>query len=78
MPLYTFYPCRPDGESLTFVSQDLADDSAAFWFALEVCQKHPSCTHVNVCGDRRVLTRERVNPPERVLSRSTGPSSSTA
>jgi len=57
MPLYTFYPCRPDGESLTFDSQDLPDDAAAEARARIVCEAHESCSHVAVwAGERRVLT----------------------
>lgn len=70
MPLYTFYPCRLDDTSLTFESHDLADDAEAWTCAMRVLQEHPSAAFIVAwCGDRRVLTRDRVDqgPPRRPL-----------
>jgi hypothetical protein len=59
--LYTFYPCREDGASLTFVVFELADDDAAMVHALHVLDQHTVCTHVVAwAGERKVLTRHRV------------------
>lgn len=55
MPLYTFFPCRPDGQSLSFESHELTDDLAAEVFALAVLHRHPSSTSVAIwCGEREV------------------------
>lgn len=63
MPLYTFYPCNAAGESLTFVTEDLSDDTVALSRALAIGEEHPSCTHVVAwAGDRKVLTRNRAAP----------------
>lgn len=63
MQLYTFYPCKEDGASETFVVFDLADDAAALVHALHVLDQHKTCSHVVVwAGERKVLTRNRVHP----------------
>lgn len=63
MQLYTFYPCKADGVSETFVVFDLADDSDALIHALHVLDQHPTCSQVVVwAGERKVLTRNRVHP----------------
>lgn len=63
MTLYTFYPCRDDGTSDTFVCFDLADDTEAHIRALHVLDQHPASSHVVVwAGERKVLTRSRVHP----------------
>ena len=56
MPIYTFYPCRPDGSSTTFEAYELEDDSEALQRAVELLAQHPSCAFVTVWqGDREVL-----------------------
>lgn len=60
MPLYTFYPCKPDGTSDSFVTFDLVDDDEADVRARYVLDEHLSASHVVVWqGERRVLTRPR-------------------
>jgi hypothetical protein len=61
MPLYTFYPYRPDGTSDTFVSLDLQDDQEAYARALDILDHHPSAAYVvGWCRERLALTRNRV------------------
>jgi hypothetical protein len=56
MPLYTFYPCRPDGSSTTFEAFELADDDEAQRRAMELLAAHPTCAFATVWqGDREVL-----------------------
>ena len=60
MALYTFYPCLPDGNSLSFESHELADDAAAEALAEVILRRHRSCTHVVAwTGEREVCTRRR-------------------
>lgn len=60
MPGYTFYPCRSDGTSETFVTIDLTDDDEARLRALRVLEDHPSASQVAVwCEERKVATRSR-------------------
>jgi hypothetical protein len=75
MPLYTFYPCRPDGGSETFSSFELADDAEAYDRALHVLDQHASASHVVVwCGERKVHVRSRVHADLRsALSRAPAP-----
>jgi hypothetical protein len=63
MPLYTFYPCKVDGTSDSFVCFELSDDDEARIRALHVLDQHASSSHVVVWhGERKVLTRERMQP----------------
>lgn len=56
MPIYTFYPCRPDGSAPTFEAFDLESDVEAQRRAIELLAQHPSCAYVTVWqGDREVL-----------------------
>lgn len=56
MPIYTFYPCRPDGSSTTFEAFELDGDDAARGRAALLQEQHPSCAFVTVWrGDREVL-----------------------
>ena len=60
MSLYTFYPCLPKVQSLTFEAPELADDAAAEAFALAVLNEHPISAYVVVwSGTREVWTRRR-------------------
>lgn len=60
MPLYTFFPCRPDGQSVSFESHELANDVAAKTFALTVLGRHTSSTYVAIwCGEREVCRAQR-------------------
>lgn len=62
MPLYTFYPCRADGTSGTFLTSVLHDDTASKSRAMSVLREHPSASHVAIwCGERKVGIRERVH-----------------
>lgn len=68
MQLYTFYPCKADGTSETFVAFELADDAAASIHALHVLDQHPTAsTVVAWAGERKVLTRERIHPDLRLV-----------
>ena len=68
MQLYTFYPCKADGSSLTFVVFELADDDMALVHALHVLDQHPTCSHVVAwAGERKVLTRHRANSDLRLV-----------
>ena len=63
MPLYTFYPCHPDGTSETFVTFELVDDEEASLRAVHVLDQHASASHVVVwCGARKVRARQRALP----------------
>jgi len=56
MPIYTFYPCRPDGSSSTFEAFELTNDLEAEERAARLREQHPSCAFVTVWqGDREVL-----------------------
>ncbi|CAN7143487.1 hypothetical protein LJR225_000091 [Phenylobacterium sp. LjRoot225] len=56
MPIYTFYPCRPDGSSATFEAFELANDAEAQRRALALLPQHPTCAFVTVWqGDREVM-----------------------
>lgn len=60
MPVYTFYPCRADGSSLTFQSLELSDDCEARSCALAVLQEHRTSDYVVAwSGERKVFTRHR-------------------
>jgi hypothetical protein len=75
MPLYTFYPCRPDGSSESFIAAELADDDEAVDRARIILHQHPSATRVAVwCGERKVLARSQGHPDQRaVLSQARSP-----
>ena len=36
MPIYTFYPCRPDGSSTTFEAYELEDDGEVEFGDLQI------------------------------------------
>lgn len=79
MTLYTFYPCRADGTSDTFVCFDLADDTDAYVRALHVLDQHPTSSHVVVwAGERKVLTRAQVHPDLRATLSTSAPSTDTS
>jgi hypothetical protein len=60
MPLYTFYPCKPDGTADTFITEDLWDDGEACVRALHLLDLHPSATSIAVwAGERKVASRTR-------------------
>ncbi|HEV2530333.1 hypothetical protein [Phenylobacterium sp.] len=62
MPLYTFYPCRPDGSSVTFETVELEDDGQAFIHCLDILDQHLSASHVVAwCAERRVTARHRAH-----------------
>ncbi len=70
MQLYTFYPCKQNELSETFVVFELADDAAAMIHALHVLDQHPTATSVVAwAGERKVLTRERRHAELRLVSR---------
>ena len=72
MANYTFYACKADGVSLSFVTFDLDSDEAAQEQAALVLEDHATCAYVETwAGERRVLTLRR--PSERALgARSAG------
>lgn len=66
MPIYTFFPCRPDGSSSTFEAFELDGDAEAQRRAAQLLAQHPSCAVMTVWqGDREVLGP----PPVRAQSR---------
>ena len=73
MALYTFYPCKFDGTSESFITCELTDDGEACTRAASVLERHPSATYVAIwCGDRMVLRHHPMradpnagrNPPQ--------------
>lgn len=63
MQLYSFYPCRPDGNSSSIETFVLRSDLEAPGFALKVLSEHASCSYVTVWHeDRPVLTQGRFAP----------------
>jgi hypothetical protein len=60
MPLFTFYPCRPDGSSTAFESLELHDDDDAVVRARRVLEEHTSASEVIIWqGERRVGVVDR-------------------
>lgn len=56
MPIYTFYPMRPDGVADTFEAIDRPSDADVLAIAARVLGEHPEATHVVVWqGDRLLL-----------------------
>lgn len=65
MPLYTFYPCHPDGVSETFLTCELQTDGAAHHYATGVLDLHASASCVSIwCGERNIATHHRAPSPE--------------
>jgi len=61
MPLFTFYPCRPDGSSTAFETFEEASVTAALARAECVLREHPSAVQVIIWqGERRVGAVARV------------------
>jgi len=55
MPLFIFYPRRPDGSSTAFETHECPDDAAALVRARRVLTEHRSSVKVVVWqGERRV------------------------
>lgn len=55
MPLFTFYPLRPDGSSIAFEIFECHDDESALDTAQRVLAEHRSSVEVVVWqGERRV------------------------
>jgi len=66
MPLYTFYPTRPDGLAPSFEAIDCASDAVAVTHAIEVLGEHTAASHVVVWqGQRCVMTFPRGAPLKR-------------
>lgn len=64
MPLYTFYPCRPDGTSESFVTMELAGDAEARLRARRVLEAHQSASVVVAWqGERKVFALARTAAP---------------
>lgn len=65
MPVYTFYPHRPDGTSVTFEAHELACDRTAIDRASEVLRYYESSVVVAVWdGERHVGERRREREEE--------------
>jgi hypothetical protein len=63
MPTYTFHVFETARPSDAFEAAELADDAEAMGYAFAMLEAHPGAAYVVVwCGDRRVLTRHRINP----------------
>lgn len=55
MPLFTFYPCRPDGSSAAFETIECSGDADALVRARRVLDEHPSAVEVVIWqGERQV------------------------
>lgn len=69
--LYAFHRYTSAGAGVGLDMVELASDEAALAYAFQVLQSHSSCDYVVVWdGDRRVLTRHRVDPSlQAMLSR---------
>lgn len=79
MSLYTFYPCLPNGRSLTFEARELADDAAAEALALAVLDDHPTSAYVVVWnGTREVWTRRRPSAMQDLITSITEPSEASS
>lgn len=64
MPLFTFYPCRPDGSSTAFETFELPDDDQALGRARQVLREHASSVEVVIWhGERRVGAVARATTP---------------
>lgn len=64
MPLFMFYPCRPDGSSTAFETFEESGDAAARARAQHVLSQHASAVEVVIWqGERRVGVVRRVNHP---------------
>ncbi|MFZ5719140.1 MAG: hypothetical protein ACOY5Y_06695 [Pseudomonadota bacterium] len=60
MPLFTFYPCRPDGSCPGFETVECADDASALVRARRVLAEHDSSVEVIVWqAERRVAVVQR-------------------
>ena len=63
MPLFTFYPCRPDGSSTAFEALEQPHEAAALARAQHVLREHPSAVEVIVWqGERRIGAVARPAP----------------
>jgi hypothetical protein len=63
LPLYTFYPCKPDGSAASFETADFEDDFSASRYARDVLDEHRSCAYVAVwIGEEKVAERRRPVP----------------
>lgn len=61
MPLFTFYPCRPDGTAVAFDSVECRDDAEAMDRARRVLADHLSAVEVVIWqGEREVGALSRV------------------
>lgn len=64
MPLFTFYPRRPDGSATAFEAFEQPDDAAALSRARQVLREHASAVEVVIWqGERRVGAVARVANP---------------
>lgn len=57
MPIFAFYPIRPDGSSLSFELVEFASEVEAMRHGEDVCHEHASCDHVVVWQDDQVIGR---------------------
>ena len=64
MPLFTFYPCRPDGSSPAFETIECSGDAEALVRARRVLDEHRSAVEVVVWqGERHVGAFSRAANP---------------
>jgi hypothetical protein len=64
VPLFTFYPCRPDGSSAAFETIECCDEMDALVRAHRVLDDHRSAVEVVIWqGERRVGAVGRVADP---------------
>lgn len=63
MPLFTFYPLRPDGSSTAFETFELPDDQHALTQARRVLTEHASSVEVAIwSGERQVGVIDHTGP----------------
>jgi hypothetical protein len=64
VPLFTFFPCRPDGSATAFETFEEPHDIAALARAERVLREHSSAVEVVVWqGERRIGAVARVAHP---------------
>ncbi|MDB5447426.1 MAG: hypothetical protein JWQ97_2743 [Phenylobacterium sp.] len=55
VPIYSLYPTRADGSSLSFSMVEFTSDDQALRQARKLCAEHGSCDHVVVWEEDRLV-----------------------
>lgn len=64
MPLYLFFPCKPDGFAPSFEALQLASDDVAAHLARALLREHPHAASMSVWRDERQVAHV-LREPER-------------